>query len=193
MERRDRIKKNQQEANSPQKWLWPVGFWKYAVSALNYKDPSCSIKKMAPLIALTLSFLVFRAVGFLHGSFVFAYFSNWHYALRAALGCMFLLTASAHWSNRRPDLMRMVPKRFGNAGLWVSLTGWAELAIAVGLQIHPIAVDAALAAVALLCCLFPANVKAAREQLQIANSPVLPIVPRFIIQVVFIVAILASI
>jgi len=148
---------------------------------------------MAPLIALALSFLVFRAVGFLHGSFVFAYFSNWHYALRSALGCMFLLTASAHWGQRRPDLTRMVPERFGNAGLWVSFTGWAELAIAVGLQIHSIAAYAAVAAAALLCCLFPANVKAAREHLQISGSPVLPIVPRFIIQVVFIVAILASI
>ena len=89
--------------------------------------------------------------------------------------------------------MRMVPERFGNAGLWVSLTGWAELALAVGLQIHSIAAYAAVIAAALLCCLFPANVKAAREHLQIAGSPVLPIVPRFIIQVVFIVAILASI
>lgn len=34
------------------------------------------------------------------------------FVLRAALGIMFFLTASAHWGKRRPDLIRMVPPAF---------------------------------------------------------------------------------
>ena len=68
---------------------------------------------MAPLICLGTSFLIFWGVGL----FV-PYFADWHIALRAALGAMFLLTASAHWGERRPDLIRMVPQAVGHAGIW---------------------------------------------------------------------------
>jgi uncharacterized membrane protein len=148
---------------------------------------------MAPLITLVLSFLAFRAIGLLPASPVSVYFANWHFALRAALGVMFLLTASAHWGKRRPDLMRMVPEKLGNAGMWVSLTGWAELAIALGLQVPKLSMYAAWAAAVLLCCLFPANIKAGREHLKILGQPVLPVLPRLILQIIFLVAVLASI
>jgi uncharacterized membrane protein len=142
---------------------------------------------MAPLIALIFSFVLFRALGF-----AWPYFADWHCALRAALGIMFLLTASAHWGRRRPDLVRMVPESIGNPGIWVSLTGLAELAAAVGLQIPRLAMWAAAAAIVLLCCLFPANVKAARENLTILRKPVLPVAPRLVIQIIFIAALAAS-
>jgi uncharacterized membrane protein len=141
---------------------------------------------MAPLICLVVAFLVFLGIGF----FV-PYFADWHMALRAALGAMFLLTASAHWGKGRPDLIRMVPQAFGNAGLWVSVTGIAEVAIAIGLQFPAIAGWAAGAAILLLCCLFPANVKAAREGLTILEKPVLPLLPRLLLQMVFIGALAA--
>jgi hypothetical protein len=70
---------------------------------------------MAPLVALITSFALFRILGFR-----VPYFADWHHALRAALGIMFLITASAHWGRRRPDLVRMVPRSIGKAGLWVS-------------------------------------------------------------------------
>src|SRR5580704_5176164 len=135
---------------------------------------------MAPLICLIVAFLVFRAIGL----FV-PHFANWNTALRAALGVMFLLTASAHWGKRRPDLIRMVPKGIGNAGLWVSVTGVAELAITIGLQVPHLARWTAGAAILMLCCLFPANIKAAREHLTIQQRPVLPVVPRLLLQLVF--------
>ena len=141
---------------------------------------------MAPLICLVISFLVFRGVGL----FV-PYFADWYPALCAALGAMFLLTASAHGGRGRSDLMRMVPHRLGNAGLWVTVTGFAEIAIAIGLQFPYIARWTAGAAIVMLCLLFPANAKAAREHLTIMQKPVLPVLPRLALQLIFIGALAA--
>ena len=106
---------------------------------------------------------------------------------------MFLLTASAHWGRRRADLIRMVPESVGNPGVWITLTGIAEIAIAVGLQIRSLAPWVVVIAVVMLCCLFPANMKAAREHLTILRKPVLSVAPRLLIQVVFIAALIASV
>ena len=143
---------------------------------------------MAPLICLIVSFLFFRFLGL-----EWRYFADWHFALRAALGAMFLLTASAHQGKRRADLIRMVPESMGNPGVWVTLTGIAEIVIAVGMQIRGLAPWVAIFAVVMLCCLFPANLKAAREHLTILRKPVLSAGPRFLIQLVFIGALIASI
>ncbi len=143
---------------------------------------------MAPLICLIVGFILFRLLGL-----EWRYFADWHPALRAALGAMFLLTASAHWGKRRPDLIRMVPASMGNPGLWVTLTGIAEIAIAIGLQIRGLAPWVAVIAVVMLCCLFPANMKAAREHLTILRKPVLSVGPRLLIQLVFIAALVASV
>jgi len=142
---------------------------------------------MAPLICLVASFLIFCGIGLM-----VPYFADWHIALRAALGAMFLLTASAHWGQGRSDLVRMVPESMGNAGILVTVTGIAEIALAVVLQIPYLAAWAAVAGVVLLCCLFPANLKAAREHLTIHQRPVLPTVPRLLLQLVFIGALIAA-
>jgi uncharacterized membrane protein len=143
---------------------------------------------MAPFICLIVSFLFFRILGL-----EWRYFADWHFALRAALGAMFLLTASAHWGKRRADLIRMVHASMGNPGFLVTLTGIAEIAIAVGLQIRSLALWVAVIAVVMLCCLFPANVKAAREHLTILRKPVLSVGPRLLIQLVFIAALISSV
>jgi uncharacterized membrane protein len=143
---------------------------------------------VAPLICLIVSFISFRALGF-----VVAYFSDWQHSLQAALGAMFLLTASAHWGRRRPDLIAMVPLSMGRADVWVTLTGVAEVALSIGLQIPRVAPYAASCGVVMLCCLFPANRKAAREHLTILKKPVLAGWPRLGLQVVFIVLLLASV
>jgi|SRR5579871_2172627 len=143
---------------------------------------------MAPLICLIVAFLFFRILGFVWG-----YFADWQLSLRAALGAMFLLTASAHWGKRRADLIRMVPDWVGHPGVWVTLTGLAEIAIAVGLQIRDLAPWIAGIAVVMLCCLFPANLKAAREHLTILRKPVLSAGPRLLIQLAFIAALIASV
>ena len=143
---------------------------------------------MAPLICLIVSFLLFRILGL-----EWRYFADRHFALRAALGAMFLLTASAHWGRRRADLIRMVPESLGSPGVWVTLTGIAEIVVAVGLQIHYVAPWVARFAIVMLGCLFPANVKAAREHLTILRKPVLSVGPRLLIQLVFIAALIASV
>ncbi len=72
------------------------------------------------------------------------------------------------------------------------MTGFAEIAIAAGLQVPRVAAMTAAAAVVMLCCLFPANARAAREHLTIGGKPVLDLMPRLLIQVVFIAALIAS-
>jgi uncharacterized membrane protein len=143
---------------------------------------------MIPLIVLVISFAVFRVAGF-----GVAYFSDWQYALRAALGVMFLFTASAHWGRRRPDLVRMVPRIFGDGGRWVTITGIAEVLIALGLQIPPAAMAAAIAAAAMLVCIFSANLKAAREGLTIGGQAVPGWKARLCIQVAFLAALAAAV
>jgi uncharacterized membrane protein len=143
---------------------------------------------MIPLIVLAISFVTFRLAGF-----GVAFFADWQHALRAALGVMFLLTASAHWGKRRPDLMRMVPRFFGAAGMWVTLTGVAEFLIALGLQIPRVASAVAALAAGMLVSIFPANAKAARERLTIGGRPVPGLALRLGIQVVFLTALAASV
>lgn len=143
---------------------------------------------MAAFICLIVSFAVLHALGF-----VFPYFSVWQVSLRAAFGAMFLLTASAHWGARRPDLINMVPSAMPDPGLWVTITGIAEIALAIALQIPPVAPYAAISAAVLLCCLFPANWKATRENLPMLGKPVLPFWPRLSIQLAFIVLLMATI
>ncbi|MFZ1086131.1 MAG: hypothetical protein WAN35_14295 [Terracidiphilus sp.] len=142
---------------------------------------------MIPVIVLVVSFTLFRLAGF-----GLAYFADAQNALRAALGVMFLLTASAHWGKLRADLMRMVPSVFGDAGMWVTLTGVAELLIAVGLQIPRAASVVAASAAVMLVCVFPANVKAARERLTLGGRPVPGLSLRLGIQVVFLAALAAA-
>lgn len=118
---------------------------------------------------------------------------DWHMALRAALGAMFLLAPSAHWAKRRTKLVRMVPESLGNTGIWVSVTGFAEIAIAAGLQIPRVKLWVAGIAVIMLCCLFPANVRAAREHLTISQKPGMQVAPCLILQNFFIAALIRSV
>lgn len=60
---------------------------------------------MIPFAVLVIGFVAFRVVGVLS----LPALDSWQPALRAALLPMFLITASAHWGKRRPDLVRMVP------------------------------------------------------------------------------------
>jgi uncharacterized membrane protein len=112
--------------------------------------------------------------------------------LRIALALMFLVTASAHWGLRRPDLVRMVPAGFGDPEVLVTITGIAEIAGAVGLLIPRVAPWAAGGLALLLFAVFPANVRAAAEGIAIAGTPPLPIVGRAVLQAVFLAAVLAA-
>jgi uncharacterized membrane protein len=142
---------------------------------------------MAPLIALTTSFALFAALG-LAGVPLLA---GWLAPLRFALSVMFLLTASAHWGKRRPDLVRMVPPAFPRPDLLVTATGLLELAGAVGLLLRSTASYAAAGLTLLLVAMFPANIHAARARLTIGGRPVTSLVPRTALQLLFLAATLA--
>jgi uncharacterized membrane protein len=140
---------------------------------------------MVPLIVLIASFVLFALVG-AAGAHPF---TPWPAALRWALLVMFLLTASAHFTKTRVDLVRMVPRAFPNPGLLVTLTGFLELAGALGLLFPATRELAALGLIALLVAMFPANAHAARAGLALRGKPVMQLVPRLAIQLVFTVAI----
>ena len=142
---------------------------------------------MIPLLVLAVLFVVLTLAGRLGVTFAW----GWWTSLRIALAGMFLLTASAHWGSRRADLIRMVPQIFPRPDLLVTLTGILEILGALGLLYPYTARPAALGLFVLLLCLFPANVRAAREKMTIGGRPVPQLWPRAMIQVVFLAATLA--
>ena len=142
---------------------------------------------MIPVVVLAVLFVALSLAGRLGAPFVW----GWWTSLRLALAGMFLLTASAHWGKRRTDLVRMVPPVFPRPDLLVTLTGILEILGALGL-LHPdTARPVACGPCLLLFCLFPANVRAARERMTIGGRPVPPLFERTAIQIVFVAATLA--
>ena len=139
---------------------------------------------MIPLAVLVVIFILLALAGHLGVPFVW----GWWTSLRVALGCMFLLTASAHWGKRRADLVRMVPTVFPRPDLLVTLTGILEILGALGLLYPYTARLAAFGLCLLLLCLFPANIRAAREKMTIGGRPVPQLLPRALIQIVFVAA-----
>lgn len=142
---------------------------------------------MAPTIVLLASFAVLRFIGFLGVGAL----DNWDWPLRIGLCLMFLLTASAHWGSRRPDLIRMVPPAFPAAPTIVTITGVLEVLGAIGLLIPLTTRLAAICLAILLVALFPANVRAARERLTILGQPVPGLAVRTSMQLLFIAALVA--
>jgi len=141
---------------------------------------------MVPFVVLVTLFALLSIAG--HFAPV-AY--GWWTSLRLALSGMFLLTASAHWGRRRPDLIQMVPSGFARPDVLVTLTGILEICGAFGLMVPALAPYAALGLTLLLVAVFPANVHAARKRLSIAGRQVEPLIPRTILQCLFLVATLA--
>lgn len=143
---------------------------------------------MAPLIVLVISIVVF----WLAGQAGVAAFHDFGFVLRAGLGIMFLLTSSAHWGKRRPDLIRMVPPVFPRPGLLVTITGVLEILGVVGLFLPSTTRIACVCLALLLIAMFPANVYAARRHLTIARQPVPRLPVRSVIQVVFIATLIVA-
>jgi uncharacterized membrane protein len=132
---------------------------------------------MLPLIVVMIVFAVLKL-----------FRRPWDVSLRWALAVMLLVTASAHWGSRRPDLVAMVPPVFPASELLVTLTGVAEIAIALGLMWRRTSRLAAAALVVLLVAMFPANVYAARQGLSIGGRPVTRLPLRTAVQVVLVAA-----
>ncbi len=131
---------------------------------------------MIPFMVLVVVFLVTLAVT-----------RNWLRSARFAFAAMFLLTASAHFvPGQRESLVRMVPPVFPQPALIVAVTGILEILGAVGLLIARTARPAAGALALLVAAMFPANVYAAMNDLIVVGRPATPLVPRTLMQLLFI-------
>lgn len=146
------------------------------------------VKVMIPFIAMLVSLLLFRTLGFAG----WEYMNDWVISLRFAVAVLFLLTASAHWGKRRPDLIAMIPPGIPKAALMVTITGLLELAGAMLILIPATTAWASAGLALMLIAMFPANVYAANHHLSLGGKPVTPIVPRTFLQIVFLAAVLMA-
>jgi uncharacterized membrane protein len=142
---------------------------------------------MAPLITLVVVTLLARLAGAL--KLGRGYFATLPAALCAGVAAMFLLTAGAHFIGLRDDLIRMVPPALGNPGFWVTFTGVAEVAGAIGILIPATRRLAAVGLVLLLLAVFPANVYAAKHQITFGGESPTPLVQRSIEQIIYLAAV----
>ena len=90
---------------------------------------------MIPLFVMLAAILVARGVG----AIGWQPLDDWQVATRLGLAVMFAFTAAAHFNSMRADLIRMVPPRLPYPAALVTLTGFAELAGAVGLLVPGVA------------------------------------------------------
>ncbi|MFX0575240.1 DoxX family protein [Nocardia nepalensis] len=138
---------------------------------------------MAPLVVLIVIAGLARFIGWLAN---LGLLDSWPHATAFGLAAMFALTASAHFVEpKRGALIAMVPPRLPNPAGWVTLTGLLEIGGAIGLLIPPVAKLAAAGLILLLVVMFPANIRAAREDIGIKTMP-LPL--RTVVQIIFIAA-----
>lgn len=138
---------------------------------------------MAPLITLVVVTLLARAAGWRGlGGGRFASLSG---ALGLGVAAMFVLTGAVHFVGLREDLMRMVPPAFGDPGLWVTITGIAELAGAIGILLPATRRPAAAGLLLLLVAVFPANVYAATEAIEFGGKAATALIPRLLEQLFY--------
>lgn len=137
---------------------------------------------MLILIVLAVSLLVLRGAGALG----FAPLNTWAASTRWALVAMFALSSSAHFNRMRHELAAMVPKALGNGMAWVYFTGVCEIAGAIGILLPRFRSVAGICLIALLLAMFPANVKAALQKLNVAGRPATALWLRLPMQILFI-------
>jgi uncharacterized membrane protein len=138
---------------------------------------------MAPLIVLVVVTLFARLAGQLGASPL----RNWSAATRVGLAVMFCFTAAAHFNSMRPDLVRMVPPAIPNPELMVTFTGICEILGAIGLLVPRTRRVAGSALILFLIAVLPANIHAALSDVTLRGAPATPLVPRILLQLLFIV------
>lgn len=137
---------------------------------------------MVPLLVLVTVTLAARLAGVAG----VAPLRSWAGATRVGLAAMFCFTAAAHFNSMRSDLLRMVPPWVPNPELMVSFTGLCEIFGGIGLLVPGTRRVAAAALIALLLAVLPANVHAAFTGMTLGGAAVTPVVPRILLQIVFI-------
>jgi uncharacterized membrane protein len=137
---------------------------------------------MTVLVVLLVLWMVFRGIGVLGVSAL----ASWQASARYALVVMFAMTASAHFTGMKHDLERMVPRIFPRPMWIVYLTGVFEFLGAAGLLVSKLRSVAGICLIVLLMAMFSANVRAARERLNLRGKPATALWLRVPMQVVFI-------
>ena len=142
---------------------------------------------MEPLIILTTTTAALLAAGAI-GPSALRPLRAWHLALRGGLAVMFLFTGLAHFDafGMRAELVAMVPSALPAPGLLVTLTGFLELAGALGILLPAVWPWAAVGLSLLLVAMFPANVYKAFEDSTLGVSQEL--LPRTALQALFLSA-----
>ena len=139
---------------------------------------------MVPSIALVVVTLVARLAGWLG----WTYTGIWVASTAVGLAAMFVLTGVALFvPPRRDGLIAIVPPRLPAPGLLITITGILELAGAVGLLIPATRAAAAACLFVLMLAMFPANVYAAGAK-RSEHAPSTPLVPRTLLQLLFLAA-----
>lgn len=142
---------------------------------------------MQPFIVLVSVTLLLR----LAGAVGVTRLRPWPVALRGGLAAMFVMTGVSHFVGMREELISMVPPVLPQPGLLVTVTGLLELAGAAGLLVRRTAPAAAGGLAVLLVVMFPANVYAALSGAAMAGAQSMALLPRTLVQVVFLAAALA--
>ena len=137
---------------------------------------------MAPLIVLIVVTIIAR----LAGQFGVASLRDWPAATRVGLAVMFCFTAIAHFNSMRADLIRMVPPALPNPEFLVTFTGVCEVLGAIGLLVPRTRRMAAIALIAFLLAVLPANIYAATAGVTLRGAPPTPLLPRIALQLLFI-------
>ena len=139
---------------------------------------------MTPLFVLIVVTVTLRAAG----AAGVRRLRSWPTALRGGLAAMFVVTGGSHFVGMREDLISMVPPALPEPGLLVTITGVLELAGAAGLLWRRTAPWAAAGLAVLLVAMFPANVYAALEGLTLNGAPAMALIPRTLLQALFLAA-----
>ena len=137
---------------------------------------------MVPFLVLLLSLLVLRSLG----AAGVGLFASWPSDAAYALALMLLVTASAHFTKTKEDLIRMVPAAFLFRPQIVTITGSFELLGAVGLVIPATRALAGVCLALLFLAMFSANVRGALRKLPLRGRLATPLWLRTPMQLVFI-------
>jgi uncharacterized membrane protein len=109
-------------------------------------------------------------------------------SLRGGLAAMFFLTGASHFTSMRADFIAIIPPALPYPDLLVTVSGALELLGAAGLLYRSTVPWAAAGLALLLVAIFPANVYAALAGLTLSGGPATALLPRTLLQLVFIAA-----
>lgn len=141
---------------------------------------------LIPLLATTLIVRLGAAFLTRRGFGPARHWASWRAAAAAGMAAVYVSTGITRFLEpQRSGLVAIVPDFVPEPALVVTLSGLAEFVLAAGLLVPRTRRWAALASVVFLVAVFPANVVAAAG-VDHPAAPTTPLVPRALLQVVFI-------